>query len=549
MSRGEGWATLCADALARFLASNDDVTQVQFGYGEPPGPALGRKVFDVLVVGSGASGSVVAAQCAALGLDVLVVERGPHVGNRTLDEIQELCEPAYARDAKGCWNLSGYPWTTCNVGGGTVFYGGVALRARRVDFAAAHHLGDGDLPPDWPYGYDELSEIYHELEHLIGVSGDAQADPLHPDPMHRLPFGAVPMTPAGVLLRDAGDSLGMHGFPTPLAVSQQDRGSRLACQRDAPCMDRACPHGAKGDARTVFLNPALASRKVTLLSGMVVSRVFRRRPDQIDGVEAVHVVDGSVHRLNARCVVLAANAIQSAALLLRSVDEWSTDGIGNEHDMVGRGLSFKLNEYVEAYLGDEVPVSGHDDGAGPFSTVCFMDHYVDSAAPAGLGGLVYENRYSFRPAMLEPQRALRLECLVADQPVRANRVRLSTVTGPIGLPYVVLDYQTHPRDAARLDYVSERMVELLRAAGGQWIRRVSTDFSLGSCHLHGGVRGGADPITSVADPTGRLHEVENVYVADGGFFPFSTGVNPTLTIQAHALRTARIVASTLAADS
>lgn len=494
------------------------------------------RLYDVCIVGSGASGSVVASHCAAQGLDVLILERGDHPRGRTFDEIMEASEPAYARDAKGCWSLSGYPWTSCSVGGGTVFYGGASFRLRSIDFDASAHLGDGDLPISWPYRYEDLEPYYTEIERAIGVSGDNGAgDITFPGDVTSHHLRPVAASYPAERLSAAAPHVGMTGFPTPLAVLTEPAQDRLACQSDGPCMNRQCVHGAKGDAWTVFLKDIAQRPNVTLLAQHAVERLVRGASSRVDYAEVL-CLDGSRERrqFRARLFVLACNAIQSAALLLRSGDRGAPSGLGNSSDLVGRGLCFKLSENVEGYLvGGDVPETNH---RGPFSTIAFTDHYVSPDAPSGLGGLIYENRPEIDAPMREGGRIIRVECLLADQPVRENRVRLSKDIGPIGLPYVVLDYRTHPRDGARLEYMVERASELVRATGATYVRRIPTGYEGGSCHFHGTIRGGDDPRTSVADPSGRLHDLDNVYIADGGFFPFPGAVNPTLTIQAHALR-------------
>jgi paromamine 6'-oxidase/6'''-hydroxyneomycin C oxidase/2'-deamino-2'-hydroxyparomamine 6'-oxidase len=208
--------------------------------------------------------------------------------------------------------------------------------------------------------------------------------------------------------------------------------------------------------------------------------------------------------------------------------------------MVGRGLCFKLNEFVVGYVdGDFKGAAGVPTGAGPFSTVSFTDFYEDARCPTGVGGLIYENQPAFAYAMTPTAGIVRLECLVADQPARGNRIMLADSTDAFGLPHIVIDYQTHPRDGARLEFMVDRMTEILRSCGARWIRREPSDYQLGSCHLHGTCRAGDDPASSVVTPDGRVHGLENVYVVDGSTMPFPGGVNPTLTIQANALRMAR----------
>ncbi len=105
-----------------------------------------------------------------------------------------------------------------------------------------------------------------------------------------------------------------------------------------------------------------------------------------------------------------------------------------------------------------------------------------------------------------------------------------------------MPYTPHPTDLARLEHMVERCRELLGASGCRLIRREGKAPHFGGTHLHGACRAGDDPTTSVVDAWGRVHGVDNLYVIDGGFMPYPGGVNPTLTIQANALRCARRMA-------
>ena len=476
---------------------------------------------------------------------MLVVEQGTDVGGRTYDDVVRESEPAYARMPNGCWALNGYPWTTCNVGGGTVFYGGASFRLREADFTAATAFADADLPVDWPITYRALEPFYDEIEETFGIAVDAREDPTAPAGRRTSTLPAVTTSAAGALLWSGGASLGLRPFPTPLAVATRRYAGRLACLSDAPCMERACERGAKGDVVTVLLKPLAREPNFTLLQGLKAVGLQRNGDaGTVAWLQALDVRTRALHRVAAKTFVVAANAIQSAALLLRSRDDRSPQGIGNRHDMVGRGLCFKLNEFVTGYLGRDLTdgSDGTPGGLGPFSTVSFTDFYCAADCPTGVGGLIYENQYAFRYAMAAGESIVRLECLLADQPARTNRVLLADTTDANGLPHVVIDYQAHPRDFARLEYMVARMIEIVEACGARWIRREPSDFQLGSCHLHGTCRAGEDPQTSVVDGSGRVHDLDNLYVVDGSTMPFPGGVNPTLTIQANALRMARRLA-------
>ncbi|MBU6490457.1 MAG: FAD-binding protein [Burkholderiales bacterium] len=179
---------------------------------------------------------------------------------------------------------------------------------------------------------------------------------------------------------------------------------------------------------------------------------------------------------------------------------------------------------------------------GPFSTVCVLDHYLDEQCPTGVGGLIYEANHDEWRQLQVNGLVLRVETILADHPAFHNRVRLSSNTDRCGLPQIMIDYTTDPRDTARLAYMVQRSTDWLKAAGANDIQYEPSNFAMGSTHLHGTCRAGDDARTSVVDANGRVHSLDNVYVADGSYMPYPGGLNPTLTIQANSLRIARLVA-------
>jgi choline dehydrogenase-like flavoprotein len=512
-------------------------------YGPEPTGADTRRVADVCVIGSGASGALVASTLRQAGLDVVVIEQGPYVDpHTTYDDLVSAAELAWVCQDNGLWAKIGYPWSTCNVGGGTVFYGGVSLRHRAADFDAEQYLGPAEIPLRWPWTPAELAPYYAEVERLLGVAGSTGDPALPPD--HRYPLPPVPQSAGGRTIAEAARELGLRPFRTPLAIATRPYGDRPACTGDQPCISHQCVQGAKGDAFSVFLKPLLAGGELRLFAGLKAVRLRAGAGAAVDAVECVRVDSGRRFTIPARQVVVAGNAIQSAALLLRSVaPHWPT-GLGNEHDLVGRGLCMKLSEYVSGYR--RVPPGGRlieppmpgQAGPGPFSTAAITDYYLADDAPGGMGGLIYESGDEELFRMRPDEQILRLECLVPDEPRLDNRITFGRGQDRFGLPDLVFEYAAHPRDLARLEYVAQRAEGILRAAGCTLLKREPSLWQLGSTHLHGTCRSGTDPRTSVTDPDGRLHSVDNVTVVDGALLPFPGAVNPTLTIQTLALRAA-----------
>ncbi|MZE77558.1 GMC oxidoreductase [Streptomyces xinghaiensis] len=498
------------------------------------------RIWDVVVIGSGASGSVAADRLVRQGLDVLMVEEGfrlsPGLGNPELDD---MCRTALARDGNGGWTDEGWPWTTSNLGGGTVFYGGASWRYRPFDFDPSELIDAGDLDVRWPYGLAELAPYYDVLERRLGVCGGEEGGGSR-GPAH-------PPTAAAEVLYEAGTELGYDPFPTPLAINRHAHDGRSACARDTLCVSHQCPTGAKGDAVAVFLAPLAGHPGFALRTGLRALRLDQERSDAVTSVTCLDRLTRTAHRIRARSFVVACNAIQTAALLLRSHGGHAPGGVGNHSGLVGRGLTMKLSEYVSGFVevSAETTLADWRTHSGPFSTIAFLDHYVDPGCPTGVGGMIYESKNDMPERIRHDVLELRVETILADHPNLDNRVRLSRRVDEDGVPAVVIDYTTDPRDLRRLAYMTGKCERLLRQAGATAIQHEESGFAQGSCHLHGTCRAGDDPATSVVDGWGRVHSAPNVYVVDGSFMPYPGGLNPTLTIQAHALRSAKAVAGDL----
>ena len=493
------------------------------------------RVFDVCIVGSGAAGAVAAEAFVTAGLDVILIEEGARLAPSALyNDVNRASPQAAARDGTA-WSERGWPWSTRNLGGGTVFYGGASFRYRPFDFNPSTRIHTEGLDVSWPIGADDLAPFYDAIEARLSVRRETAP----------VVGGSAPATlslPGEHLWRGAA-ACGYAALPTPVAIDW-DR-----CDRCSLCICEQCGSGAKADAVRTFIAPLAGKINFHLRTGVKAIALRQRRRGRADELVCLDEAGGMTYPVRARAFVIAGNAIQSAALLLRSTSVHAPEGLGNGCDMVGRGLCMKLSEYSEGETA--VPaedVKRHPVGyRGPFSTVSVLDHYLDDRCPTGVGGLIYEAKHDNWYALAGRPLVLRVETIIADHPTPANRVRLSARRDRWGVPGIVIDYRPDSRDLARLDYMLARSAEWLRNSGVKSVTRETSEFALGSTHLHGTCRAGHDPATSVVDAAGRVHDVDNVFVADGSYMPYPGGLNPTLTIQANALRIARgIIASGVA---
>jgi choline dehydrogenase-like flavoprotein len=550
----------------------------------------------VVVVGSGAGGSVAAWALARAGHPVLVLERGRDLfpglgtasGARTLlwgDEVARsryfeqqdpLLEPRSFRtqaEARGgiarsfVGDVNNLPST---VGGGTVHWDAKTPRLWRQDFhgRSLHGPIDGANLADWPLEYEELAPFYDEVEQLIGVQGDLERIPAatRSQAPRTRPFPLAPNPPmlAGSLLADAAAKLGFDAYPAPMAVHSG------ICNSCGFCGGFGCAIGARGGAIT-FLHEALRA------GAELRSRCFVERIDRSpDGRRAVGVsyveADGTRRREQSEIVVLAASAIETARLLLLSE-------LGSGSGQVGRNLMFHHLVSVAALFEAPVhpwrgPTTTHalDDLVGPFpgadAGVPDLPYVKGGVVEVGGGVQLLEEAKAYartglrgkalKAALREVavrERVASLTMIGEDLPQRENRVDIDpSVRDFHGVPAPRVTYSPHRFERAAAEYSRRRLGEIVEATGGAWLASparvedqprpggaMEGQGPLSTAHVLGTARMGNDPRTSVTDPFGRLHDVPNVVVTDGSVFVTSGGANPTLTIMALALRAAREV--------
>jgi choline dehydrogenase-like flavoprotein len=498
--------------------------------------------YDVIVIGSGAGGGTLTYALASTGKKILLLERG-HWYPRERDNW----------DSKVVWGDLKYRnaglWTdqhgrTFNpkqhyyVGGNTKVYGAVLFRMRERDFGEVRHV-DG-VSPAWPLAYDDFEPWYTKAEQLYSVHGERSADPLEPRTSAPYPWPAVSHEPRIEQLAHDLKGAGLQPFPLPLGIMLDEaRPESSPCIRCATCDGFACLLKAKADAQVVCVEPALQHPNVSLLTGARVTRLVTG--DKGRTLERIVVdLDGRREELTADLVVVAAGAINSAALLLASADEHHPHGLGNASGVVGRNLMLHNNSSLLAISKDRHPtVFEKTLGVNDF-------YYGDGDWDFPLGAMQMLGRSdAFTMSLDAPDaddpgdlaaRSLDFWLTTEDLPRLDNRVEI-TPDGGVKLSYTPTNLEAHGR-------LTDRFKSLLDTMGcEQEVRAKNTYLGgrlgiSGVAHQNGTIRFGDDPTTSALDTDCRLHEVDNVYVADASFFVSSSAVNPTLTIIANALRVA-----------
>src|SRR5437763_2642116 len=313
------------------------------GAGPRGGPVADDRHYDVIISGTGAGGGTLAHRLAPSGKQVLLLERGDYLPRERDNWSSTAVFVSAKYRAPEFWlDKDGNefpPEVNYYVGGNTKFYGAALFRLRPEDFGRLQH--HGGLSPAWPIRYEDLEPYYTEAEHLYRVHGRHGEDPTEGAASAQYRYPPVDHEPRIQQLSDDLEKQGLHPFHLPIGVDLQQDGLG-APTRHSACIrcDRVdgfpCLLGAKSDAQTICVDPALAYDNVTLMTG---ANVLRLETDEsgrrVTGVVTEHA-DGStvVHR--AHLVVVACGAVNSAALLLRSANDKHPNGLANGSDVVGR---------------------------------------------------------------------------------------------------------------------------------------------------------------------------------------------------------------------
>jgi choline dehydrogenase-like flavoprotein len=478
---------------------------------------------DVVIIGSGMGGGTTAHALARRGVDVLVVERGERLPREAENWSARavFVDRRYRPDER--WldgnGKSFAPGVHYVVGGNTKVYGASLPRFRARDFEAVEH--EDGVSPAWPFAYADLEPYYGEAEQMYGVHGSTGEDPTEPWRSTPFPEPALEHEPYIAELAERLRAQGVTPSSNAMGVDLREGG---LCVRCGTCDGFPCKLGAKSDAETRGIEPALATGSTRLETGVRVRRIVARR----GRVEHVLAEDreGDVKITGAR-FVLAAGAVNSAALLLSS-------DVANASGQVGRNFMMHNNAHIVA-----VDLDRTNDVTFQ-KTLSVNDWYLDGGDGRPLGALQLIGKVQgvmmqtaaprLVPRALLGQIARRsVEWLVMaeDLPDRENRVSVDAA-GRITTARVARGVRTHERLLARAK-------RLLRSAGYDAVLTQHFDISMNS-HQCGTVVAGVDPATSVLDPWCRTHDLENLWVIDAGFFPSSAAMNPALTIAAQALR-------------
>lgn len=503
--------------------------------------------YDIIIIGTGSGGGTIAQKLAPSGKKILIIERGNFIPKEKENwDVNEVVVKGRYR-TKEVWydkdNQPFAPFTHYVVGGNSKMYGAASFRLREHDFQAVEHFAG--TSPAWPLSYEDFESYYYEAEKLFSVHGERGTDPTEPPAKQPYPFKSIPVEPFTKELFEKVKATGLKAYPIPMAV-------RLA--KDVPNTPDAesilgnfdgfpDPTEAKADSHVIGVRSALKHPNVKLITNAFVHKLDTDESGK--KIETVYVNrNGQEEVYQAGIVVLAAGAINSAALMLRSKNDKHPNGLSNSNDLVGRNYMTHINGCLIAYTPNKENTSFFQ------KYFCIGDYYSPTAEndkPLGeiqlMGKNDPETVVFCAPDSLKNKEAAWLGShsidfwlTSEDLPSSENRVTL-TENGDIQLIY-----DRERNNVAAFENLKLKLKELFVKLG-----EADPDFKevywggydlgiSGVSHQCGTLRFGTDPANSVLDLNCKAYELDNLYVADASFFPSSGAYNPSLTTAANALR-------------
>jgi choline dehydrogenase-like flavoprotein len=524
---------------------------------------------DFVIVGSGASGGVLAKELSTNGFRVVVLEQGPYLQEKdfTHDEIKVFAEHELTNQPK--LQPATFRKTTTDtaktqpcvmygrcVGGSSVHFTANYWRLHEIDFIEYSKIGDiaGANCANWPITYADLEPYYTKVEWEVGVSGLAGASPFDPPRSKPYPMPPLPVKGSGVVFERATRKLGYHPFPAPMAILSQPRAGRSACMNCGFCLGFGCEFGAKSSSLASVIPMAEETGRCEIRPNSYVHRIEMDKNGRAVG--AVYFdAQRNTHLQRAKAVILAANGAETPRLLLLSSSTQFPNGLANSSGYVGKNLMPNSNVVACGVLDEPL-----NDYKGYAVSRVMHDFYeLEKMGFHGGGGL--DARYDFTPATyalnaLPPgtpkwgpefkkvmcqnfTRTFEIFCHGTSLPVESNGFSLDpTVKDAWGLPALRMTFRDHPNDLQMMNWMKDRALEILDAAGAKtkWANPVTEqEFAV---HLLGTCRMGNDPKTSVVNADHRTHDVKNLFLCDGSSMVTSGRGQPTMTIQALAFRAA-----------
>lgn len=550
------------------------------------------KNVNVVTIGVGFTGGVVAAECTKAGLSVVGLERG---GYRTVEDFMEIHDEwRYAVNYGLMQDLSKETITFRNnkdmkalpmrklgsfllgdgLGGAGVHWNGLNFRFSAYDFQIktltkeryGNKLSEEYLLQDWGLSYDELEPYFAKFENVLGVSG-ASVSPF--DGKRSTPYPLPPLIKTPIMEKFEAGAMksGCHPYVLPAGIASQsytnpDGEALNPCEYCGYCERFGCEYNAKASPINTVIPTAQKTGRFDLRCNSNVVEILMKG-DKAVGVRYINTLTQEEFIQPADIVVLGSYVMNNAKLLMVS-------NIGEMYDpstgkgTLGKNYCYQITPGATGFFDEEMNIFA---GAGALA-IGIDDYNGDNFDHSGLnfihGGLISMLQSGKRPIETNPvpagtpswgaefkkasihnfNKALGVGAQGASMPHRDNYLSLDdTYRDAYGLPLLRMTYNFTEQDRALFTYLTTKIEEIVKNMGAKSInlKPNGKDYNIvpyQTTHNTGGTIMGSNPDESVVNTYLQHWDAENLFVVGAGNFPHNGGCNPTGTVGALAYRCA-----------
>jgi choline dehydrogenase-like flavoprotein len=550
-----------------------------------------KKIYDAIVIGTGAGGGTALKLLCEAGLKVLALNSGPRMQpgkdfpfhrqtydlkyrgfgdphirakypppeNKLQEHAGEWSEgPLYWEHEIPYTNAPGSKWayTRCKVTGGkTNFWGRGSARFGDIDFKAASLDG---FDVDWPVDYAEMAPYFARAEKYMGVASTVQNRPSNPDGEYLPP---LPLRCYDHILQEGAGKVGVPYLPYRLAQLTTRHNNHPACHFCGNCGKTGCDAGSFFSPTWFTLPDARKTGNLELRTDALAKEVIVDENGQAQGVAYIDRTTRQEVEVYARVVVMAASCIETAHIMLNSKSRYWPTGIANSSGQLGRNLCEHLmcsmNEgFIPRLKGQPVRpdmIAGTNEIAwfprwqnlkdpheekfirgysmfpegGSEETIMYY-HYLE-----GFGKEFKRDFKRYYPARVG------FYLQAPTLPSLSNYVDLDPeVKDVYGIPAVRIHFQWGQNELLMLEHAKQKTAEILKACGGEiWNAGGEPDDPGASIHETGVCRMGNDPKKFVTNRWAQCHDVKNLYICDASIFTNQTDKTTTMPLIAFAMRT------------
>lgn len=561
------------------------------------------EVYDVIIVGSGAGGGMAAKILSDAGIKVALVEAGPDYDPANPAQQTQLKWPYQSprrgantiRDigeftaSYGGWEIEGEPYTKSKetefqwyrsrmIGGRTNHWGRISLRFGPNDFKRKSIDGLGD---DWPISYDDVKPFYDRVDKMIGVFGTKEGIYNEPDG-----YFLPPPKPRlhELMIKKAANSLNIPVIPSRLSILtrpiNKERGACFFCNQ----CNRGCSVYGDFSSSSVLIKPARKSGHVDVYTNAMVREVLTDPKGKASGVLYIDKTDLKEYQVNAKVVVLAASACESARILLNSRSPQHPNGLANSSGVVGKYLHDSTGAARSAFIPKLMDRKRYnEDGVGGMHL--YIPWWIDNKKldfargyhielGGGMGMPMYgfgfgmqgtNGKYPSKDGKIKTaggygeslkddyRRFYGATVVFAGRgesiPLESNYCRIDpNVVDKYGIPVLQFNYKWTEQETRQAKHMHDTFEEIIETMGGVANGTKpgeEQNFGLANpgaiIHEVGTTRMGNDPKRSVLNKFNQAHDCENLFVVDGGSFVSQADKNPTWTILALSMRTSEYI--------